>query len=79
MLMPLLLFLVHSLVTSRRDIKLCLLAMTLSIFAVDKGVWGTVKDRDYSSYRNDMRDAGPLGRAGANGLGAFEAQWAAFI
>lgn len=76
-MMPLMLLVVAGAITSRRDMKIIVLLMCLSIFAVDKGFWGAVKDRDYSSYSDDMREAGPLGQAGANGLGAFAAQSAA--
>jgi putative inorganic carbon (HCO3(-)) transporter len=53
--------------------------MCLATLSLDHNFWTTVSGRDYSSFSYDLRDGGPMGYAGANGLGAFEAQVAAFL
>jgi len=79
MMMPLLLLLVAGGITTKRDITIAVVLMCLGILAVDKSYWGSVRDRDLSTYSDDLRDAGPLGQAGDNGLGAFAAQSAALL
>ena len=78
-LMPMLLFLVAGSITSVKELKLVLLLICAGIFLLDRGAWGAVSGRDYSSYSDELRDSGPMGYAGSNGLGAFLAQAAAFV
>ena len=78
-IMPILLFLVAGAVTTVKELKLVLLLVCIGIFLLDKGAWGAVSGRDYSSYSDELRDPGPMGYAGSNGLGAFLAQAAAFM
>ena len=78
-IMPILLFLVAGAVTTTKELKLVLLLVCIGIFLLDKGAWGAVSGRDYSSYSDELRDPGPMGYAGSNGLGAFLAQAAAFM
>lgn len=77
--MPILLFLVAGAVTNTKELKLVLLLVCIGIFLLDKGAWGAVSGRDYSSYSDELRDPGPMGYAGSNGLGAFLAQAASFL
>lgn len=79
MLMPLMLLLVAGSMKTKRDMAIAIVLMCLSILSVDKAFWGEVRDRDTSTYSDDLRDAGPLGQAGANGLGAFAAQSAVLL
>jgi O-antigen ligase len=68
-------FLVHATVTTKQHMKVVVLLICVSVLLLDKNFWETVRDRDYSSYSEDLRnDAGALGYAGVNGLAAFEAQ-----
>jgi O-antigen ligase len=79
MLMPLMLFLVAAAVGDVRNLKVVVALICLGVFLVDKSYWGTVSGRDFSSYSENLREAGAMGYAGANGLGAFEAQCSAFL
>jgi putative inorganic carbon (HCO3(-)) transporter len=74
-----LLFLVASAVTSTKEMKVVIALMCLSVLALDRSTWSTIRDRDYSSFSEDLRDEGAMGYAGANGLAAFQAQIAAFL
>ena len=79
MLMPLMLVLTASAVEDKKQIRILLLLMCLGAFVLNKSLWSTVSERDYSVYSDDLRDAGGMGYAGVNGLAAFEAQFAAFV
>jgi putative inorganic carbon (HCO3(-)) transporter len=50
-----------------------------SVLMVNRSYHSTVGGRDYSQYSDQLREAGPLGYAGENGMGAFEAQMAVFL
>jgi O-Antigen ligase len=58
-----------------KQIKILILLMCLSVFAVDKGFYGTMSDRDLSHFSYEVRDGGPLGYAGVNGVATFEAEF----
>jgi O-antigen ligase len=62
-----------------RQMKILLLLICVSVFLLDRNFWETVRDRDYSTFSNDLRDEGGMGYAGSNGLAAFEAQFAIFL
>jgi putative inorganic carbon (hco3(-)) transporter len=79
MTMPLLLYLVTAAVRDRREIRILILLMCLAVFALDRSLWETVSQRDYSQYSEDLREEGSLGYAGVNGLAAFEAQSATLL
>ena len=72
-------FAVAATVKNGRQMKVILLLMCLAVFLLDRNFWETVKDRDYSTFSDDMRDTGGMGYAGSNGLAAFEAQFAIFL
>jgi O-antigen ligase len=61
------------------QIKILVLLMCLSVLAVDKGFYGTMSDRDLSHFSYEVRDGGPLGYAGENGLATFEAEFMLFL
>jgi O-antigen ligase len=79
MLMPLLFFLVLSVVKNVKQMKILLLLMCVSIFIVNKGFYNTVSVRDLSHFDYNLRYAGQMGYAGENGLGAFAASMALFL
>jgi len=79
MLMPLLFFLVLSVIKSAKQMKILLLLMCVSIFIVNKGFYNTVSVRDLSHFDYNLRYAGQMGYAGENGLGAFAASMALFL
>jgi len=53
--------------------------MCLSALAVNRNYYGTIGDRNFSHFSYELRDAGALGYAGENGMGAFQAQFAVFL
>jgi putative inorganic carbon (hco3(-)) transporter len=76
-IMPVLLLLVAAIQPSKRQMQAIIIVMCLSTFALDRSFWGTVSDRDFSTYSEEveqLRDGGSMGYAGTNGLAAFEAQ-----
>lgn len=79
MLMLTLFFLVACAVKDVRQIKILVLLMCLSAFVVFRGFFLTVVGRDFSHFSNNLRQGTALGYAGANGLGAFEAQLGLFL
>jgi len=56
-----------------------LVLMSLSVLQINRTYRSTVGDRDFSHFSDELRDAGPLGYAGENGMGAFQAQTAVFF
>jgi len=79
MLMPLLFFLIVSVIRNVKQMKILLLLMCISIFIVNKGFYNTVSVRDLSHFDYNLRYAGQMGYAGENGLGAFAASMALFL
>jgi putative inorganic carbon (hco3(-)) transporter len=64
---------------TRRQIAGLLITMAVCFFMVNRAYYGTMSGRDLSSFSYDVRDAGPLGGAGENGLAAFEATCLLFL
>ena len=62
-----------------KQIKIVVVLMCLSVLAVDKGFYGTMSERDTSHFSYEVRDGGPLGYAGENGLAVFEAEFILFL
>lgn len=79
MVMPGLYFVVVSAIEDIKQMKILILLMCLSLLVVDRGFFFTQGLRDLSHYSEGIRDAGPLGYAGVNGLGAFEAATSTFL
>lgn len=53
--------------------------MCVSVLLVNRSYHSTISGRDFSQFSDDLRDAGPLGYAGENGMGAFQAEFAVFL
>lgn len=70
---------VASTIKSKNEVRLLLLMMGLSVLVVNRSYFGTLQDRDLSHFSYDLRDAGPLGYAGVNGLAAFEAMMVSML
>jgi len=70
---------VVNVIKDARQIQILILLMCLSVFAVDKGFYGTMSGRDLSHFSYDVRDGGPLGYAGVNGVATFEAEFMLFL
>jgi putative inorganic carbon (hco3(-)) transporter len=79
MTMPLILFLTAAAVKDKRQIRILIVLMCLSLFMMARSFYGTVEGRDFSHYSDDLRNEGSMGYAGVNGLAAFEAQATMFI
>jgi O-antigen ligase len=79
MVMPALLLMTAAVSPTRTQMKAMVIVMCLAIFAVDHSFWNVVSSRDFSTFSNDLRDAGTMGQAGSNGLAAFAAQASLFL
>jgi O-antigen ligase len=77
--MFLLALVVAAAVKEKSQIRLLLICMALSVLIVNRSYYSTLSGRDLSHFSYDVRDAGPLGYAGVNGLAAFEAMAASFL
>jgi O-antigen ligase len=77
--MPLLFALAVGAIQEVRHIKILLLVMAISVLLIHLSFYRTMGDHDLSSYSDALREAGVLGYAGENGLGAFEAQLSLFL
>lgn len=76
--MPLLFLLVNAAIESKKQMKVLLFLMVLSVLRANLGFYHTVSGRDFSHFSNDLRYAGVLGYAGENGLAAFQAEFLLF-
>lgn len=72
-------FLVFAAIKTERQIKVLLVCMSATVLLIDRAFYLTVKDRDFSHFSYDLRDAGALGYAGVNGLAAFQVQFVVFL
>jgi putative inorganic carbon (HCO3(-)) transporter len=79
MRLPILFYLVLASIENVRQMKILLLLMGLSFLWVEKGFYQTMRGRNTSHYNDNIRDAGPLGWAGQNGLAAFELECTVFL
>jgi O-antigen ligase len=77
--MMLLFFVAAAAIKTPRQMTILLVLMSLSVVQINRTYHNTVGDRDFSHFSYDLRDAGPLGYAGENGMGAFQAQTAVFF
>lgn len=66
---------VTSAVQTRRQMKILLVLMMLSVLRANLGFYHTVSERDFTHFDYGLRYSGALGYAGENGLAAFEAQF----
>jgi putative inorganic carbon (HCO3(-)) transporter len=72
-------FLVAAAIRKPKQIVVILALMCLSILVVNRTYHNVLGGRDYSHFSYDARDAGPIGYAGENGMGAFQAEMAVFL
>jgi len=79
MVMPLLCLVTVTTIRDRKQIQILILIMCISAFLVNRSLYTVMSGRDLSHFSDDLREAGPLGYAGENGLGAFEAQFALLL
>jgi putative inorganic carbon (HCO3(-)) transporter len=74
MVMPVLTFVVSACIKTTRQIKILITIMFLATIVVNWSFIRSTSGRDLSHFSYNVRDAGVLGYAGENGLGAFVAQ-----
>jgi O-antigen ligase len=77
--MFLLAIVVATAIKEKSQVRLLLILMAFSVLLVNRSYYSTLSDRDLSHFSYEVRDAGPLGYAGVNGLAAFEAMVASFL
>lgn len=67
-------FAIAGAIRSKKQMQLLIAAMCVGTLVLSKGFYSTMSDRDFSSFSYALRDAGPMGWAGVNGLAAFASQ-----
>ena len=72
-------FIAAAAIRKPRQIAIMIALMCFSVLVVNRSYHGEVGDRDFSHYSDELRDAGTLGYAGENGMGAFQAEFAVFL
>jgi putative inorganic carbon (hco3(-)) transporter len=77
--MFLLALVVASAIKEKRQVQILLGLMVISVLLVNRSYYSTLSGRDLTHFSYSVRDAGPLGYAGVNGLAAFEAMVASFL
>lgn len=79
MVMLIIFAVVVNVIKNVKQIQILVVLMCLSVLAVDKGYYSTMSDRDISHFSYGVRDGGPLGYAGVNGVATFEAEFMIFL
>lgn len=77
--MMLFFFIAASVIRTPKQMVIVISLMCLSLLVVNRNYHSTVGGRDFSQYSDALREAGPLGYAGENGMGAFQAEMAVFL
>ena len=72
-------FVITSAIRTKRQMGFLILAMCVGCLLLAKGFHNNIGGRDFSSFSYDLRDDGPMGFAGVNGLAAFSAQVGIFL
>src|SRR6266403_1005116 len=72
-------FIAAAAIRTRKQMAIVIGLMCVSVLIVDRNYMGTVGDRNFSHFSYALRDAGTLGWAGENGMGAFQAEVAILL
>ena len=72
-------FIAAAAIKTPKQMVITLVLVCISVLAINRSYHSTVAGRDYSQFSDNLREAGPLGYAGENGMGAFQAQMAVFL
>ena len=75
MVMPLLCLVTVTAIKDVKQMQILIIVMCVSTLLVNRSVYTLLSARDLSHFDNSLREAGPLGYAGENGLAAFEAEF----
>jgi putative inorganic carbon (HCO3(-)) transporter len=76
--MMFLFFIAAAAIRTPKQMGIVIALMCISVLMVNRSYHDTIGGRDYSQFSENLRDAGPLGYAGENGMGAFQADFAVF-
>jgi len=66
-------------IRTRKQMAIVIGLMCISVLMVNRSYLSTVGSRNFSHFSYELRDAGTLGYAGENGMGAFQAEFAVFL
>ena len=77
--MFLLFFVAAASIRTRKQMAIVIGLMCFSVLIVNRSYLSDVGSRDFSHFSYQLRDAGPLGYAGENGMGAFQAEFIIFL
>jgi O-antigen ligase len=72
-------FVVAAAIKTPKQMLVVLALVCASVLIVNRSYHSTMSGRDLSQFSDSIRDAGPLGYAGDNGMGAFQAEMAVFL
>ncbi|HEX2329276.1 MAG TPA: O-antigen ligase family protein [Candidatus Angelobacter sp.] len=77
------LFIIFAIVASTiktvRQIQIVVLLLCISAFLVCKGYYSAMSGRDLTHFSYEVRDGGPLGFAGVNGVATYVAEFMLFL
>ena len=79
MVMPLLCLVTVAVIKDEKQMKILIVVMCVSVLLVNRSLYNVLSGRDLSHFDYDLRESGPLGYAGENGLAAFEAQFSLLL
>jgi len=77
--MLLIFFVAAAALRTPKHMTIAIALMCISVLLVNRSYHSTIGDRDFSHFSYELRDAGTLGFAGENGMGAFQSQFAVFF
>jgi putative inorganic carbon (hco3(-)) transporter len=77
--MFLLFFVAAAAIRNKKQMSIVIGLMCLSVLLVNRDYLSTVGSRNFNHFSYELRDAGALGYAGENGMGAFQAEIAVFL
>jgi putative inorganic carbon (hco3(-)) transporter len=66
-------------IRTRKQMAIVIGLMCVSVLIINRNYLGTLGDRNFSHFSDELREAGALGYAGENGMGAFQAEFAIFL
>jgi O-antigen ligase len=77
--MMLIFFVAAAALKTPKQMLIMLVLVCASVLVVNRNYHSITGGRDYSQFSDQLREAGPLGYAGENGMGAFQAEMAVFL
>lgn len=77
--LTLIFFVTTSAIRTKRQMGILIACMCVGCLMLAKGLHNNIADRDFSAFSYELRDDGPMGFAGVNGLAALAAQMGVFL